>query len=117
MGTSSWCVTMGYMRTIWDSVSIMYIFSCHHRFIFVTGYTIFFLSIIFFVPTVFFLFYVRKKWWVVKNFLPFLYFLNRTSFHLAFTEVQYLFSGSPLMLIKKPKILESFAKHHDAYNK
>ena len=28
-----------------------------------------------------------------------------------------IFSGSPLMLLEKPEIPESFAKHHDDYKK
>ena len=54
---------------------------------------------------------------VVKKLLHLSYFLNRPSFHLAFTEVQYFFYGSLLMFIEKPKILEPFAKHHDTYKK
>ena len=41
---------------------------------------------------------------------------NRPSFHLLLQKFN-IFSGSPLMLIEEEEILESFAKHLDAYKK
>ena len=47
----------------------------------------------------------------------FSYLLNRPSFHLVLTEVQYFFWKSTDEYEKKTEIQESFVKHHDAYKK